>query len=381
LEKGNACMNALKKGCLRLALDRSQGVGWAEYHGKKWVLPKNNGALVIDDLNGVPRHIIEDRNDNITWEMATYDRVHRLKPSYTDKESGWLDGAEISCEKHFPEITNDSRRTNEVVELHETHFGVRPMRPLNLGDSEYDSSGYRTSQSFGMRVHVDGAVRETFNEVSNIEEDGTIIFSGSKIERRRIQPVFTAAASEFQLMHRSHDCLNKPRQQERSRRQNNKDNFELVMSSGLLHWITGYSDPLIDRVSLNEFDIEYDEVTAPSDVPGHGLLIRDEIHLQNAVIDEEATIMFWTSDSDPVTILGVGTILGYDDAIIRGGISWRLEYVVAGSIPENIVIGLGPDGLANLFDFRIVAGDQTNLLEDYYRDIRFNGGRQYLPVM
>ena len=71
---------------LRKAIEQPQGQGWSECSGDDWVSPKDNyGTLLLMDDNDTPRMLIEDQNDDWTWEDATFDRVQYQKACYVDK--------------------------------------------------------------------------------------------------------------------------------------------------------------------------------------------------------------------------------------------------------------------------------------------------------
>jgi len=72
--------------CMRYAVEPAQGRGWSECSGEDWVSPKDDyGILLMIDDNDTPRMLIEDQNDDFSWEDATFDRVEFQKSSFVDK--------------------------------------------------------------------------------------------------------------------------------------------------------------------------------------------------------------------------------------------------------------------------------------------------------
>ena len=71
---------------LRRAIETPQGQGWSECSGNSWISPKDNyGTLLLMDDNDTPRMLVEDQNDDMTWEDATFDRVEFQTQCYIDK--------------------------------------------------------------------------------------------------------------------------------------------------------------------------------------------------------------------------------------------------------------------------------------------------------
>ncbi len=144
---------------IRRAIEPVQGRGWNEISGEDWVNPKDNyGILLLMDDNDTPRMLIEDQNDDFTWEDATYDRVENLNPEWVDKyyeedlrsaDWRWILSASGTAEYYLdkPDGGNPYIDDPKKILLNDTEVDEGTLGALAAGEWGYgdnDTLGYNT---------------------------------------------------------------------------------------------------------------------------------------------------------------------------------------------------------------------------------------------
>lgn len=278
---------------------------------------------------------------------------------------------EIATETWYKENAADPANRHEVQE---SHINTRPQEPENKGDNNYDSNGYRSAQEFDLEVYADGNLNTPFATVDNIPENGDIVFSGEKVEARRLQFVFKSATSEFQIVSRNHNVVVKPKQGTRTERSSGSSNSETVIALPQLYISRNAFLPLLERISGEEIDGDVTQTAGPDGYSNSAITLNQNLSLLNDAIAGTYTFMFWRAVAAPVATVPLLPALTQQGATSNG---WQLMYVVGTVCPANLVITVG-----DVFDIRLYSSDISAYLGAYYTDVINNEEPKiYLPGM
>lgn len=293
-----------------------------------------------DTINKIYVRLIADEDPNTVVYLSRYIMAY------------WW--TEIDWEVWFKELIADPIKQEESLEITESHAFFRPQLPENKGYSNYDAEGYRPTQQIDMDVYKDGEIVTPFASVTDIPENGEIIFSGYKLEDRRLQFVLKGAASEIQLIGINHHIIVKPKQLERTNRVNTESSAEIILASPIL-WITrDYKSTLLERISGIVLS---GTVTAISGADGNatsGFLVNpsNPLNLFNSEIIGYYTIIVYSKGASLITIAGetfnvyLGTFNG-----------WWMYYAFGVGLDANKIITSG-----SIFDLRIYDFDARGYL-------------------
>lgn len=353
---------------LRMAFNRSQGIGWAECSGDDWISPKPyGGVLPIIDAYGHKRMLIEDESDDKTWEESTFDRVTYQGPAWKDKDDLASGGSEIALEKWEKELWY----RNLPMEHMRSKYRTVPQRPGNKGDTGYDANGYRTSQQFDIDAYVDGDLQTPFGSVYEIPEDGEIHFGGLKVSGRRHMFVFKCAASEVRITEAEHTMLIKSKVGTRTQRTMQSNTHALLLSQPVYR-LSRHITPLYELVRQSAISGNVTAITGPDGRSRSAITINAIMNLSNSAVSGAYTVIYWRKDTgDIATIPGLGGMTQYGDTFSN----WQMWYKTGTGLPANLVINKG-----SVFDIAIYDADVTDALLNLYNDIRYNAGRVYLPL-
>jgi PKD repeat protein len=358
--------------CLRLAVEPTQGLGWAEYEGDDWLTPELfGGILSVRGSDDIERNFVEDQNGSI-YEEGTFDRVVNLDYPWVDKEGD--SDSEIASEKWFREETAPAGGEQEIEQL-ASNFQTRPERPENKGKSGYDSNGYRTAQQFDLDLYVDGDLTRAFASCENIPENGEVNFGGHKFTGHRFMYVFKTAASAVKLTARKHLMRAYPVTTRAERTTNAQaaqvafSDKEFALDRGVSLGVAGKLKDLVSKTIL------LSSVTAVTGPDGRGrsaFQLSENLSLGNSALSGDYTIIFWRKTTGSVaTIDELGAPTAHDATFD----DWQLVYLTGSDLAANLTLTAGT--VAGLW---IINSDVTSYLSFLYSDIRYNAGKVYYPL-
>jgi len=355
------------KGCLRFATEVSEGQGWNECSGDSWVEPEINwGALPIVDDYKVPRALIIDRDGGI-FELDTFDRIASLEPPWLDKED--VDDTEIVWEKHCPEEVISSDQQNVTLKDNVSFTYIRPQSPSKRGEAGYTATGLRDAQELILDAYVDGEKITPAATADDFPENGSVVFSGSRVEGNRIQYVIKGTASELQITGRRHELLSEPNEGSVSNRTMTEHTAELALATPA-YWLSrgGGRALLYERVGKNTLDGDITAVTGPDARAESGMQLNAALALGNDAIAGAYTVIFWRTAGITVPALPALTDYGTSG-------TWTLSYVTNLVMAADLIVnGIGSD----IFDFRIYSGDVTAYAVNLFNDVVRNAGFSFL---
>jgi len=352
--------------CLRMSTERSEGIGWSLCSGISWVSPVADwGTFLVHDNNGVQRMLILD-DDYETYELDTFDRISVIQQYPLDKED--IDDSEISWERWLPEVTLGPASEHEFIEFDTFHAYLRPLYDANRGAAGYGSTGLRTALEMSLDVYTDGEKITYETTTHDFPENGDVVFSGHKVEARRIQPVLLGTAGELMVTGMIPEFVGKPKVGSRSERTMGEHTLQAEIVSDMTVWVSRGFNKLLDRISQNTLAGSASNAQGPDGRSSSAMNIISQISLANAVIATNYTIIYWYKSG--AAIAGTWTQYG----ATTGG--WQLQYRKgAGGIAINQVI---PTGLK--YDVRIYDKQLSNDAIAYiYRDVTGNEGHGVLP--
>lgn len=300
-----------------------------------------------------------------------YDTIYVRLPDNTDPDTkalGYVTGifwTEIAGEEWYPEEVSNPSAEENMQEFNEFHWYTRPYEAENKGKGGYDSNGYRESQSFSLDVYKDGSIVNPFASVGDIPENGDILFSGTKIECRRLMPVFKFAASELMIVGRNLFKIIKPQAGSREERTFDREVAELALSNAVYFVGRNVLTPLLERVSGTVLTGPAGVGIGPDGIDGSALVVPAAgLNLQNNAVVGAYTFMFWRSTLAPVVTAPALPALVQVGATYS---DWQLMYVVANNCPANIVL---TQGLVSTI--RIYESDVSAYLAMYYNSMRYD---------
>ena len=377
-----------KKVCLRFATEENEGYGWSECSGSKWLDPAEGGVYIIQDDNEVPRCIVEQSSDPYIYELDTFDRTNDLSPSPLD------DTVEIVGSKWGKEITAGAGQEDSEISDLLSKIQVRPNDPDNRSLTGYTAQGLRSSAQFGLDVYVDGEKNTAIATTSNLPIDGNspaggdIVFSGIKIDAKRLQYVYNFSAAEFLFTEMKHEILNKPSTSSVIGLTTNEKSLQNEMQSGKIFHATRNSI-ILDRVNKKSITSSSIISNAPgadrwsnSGLDCLGNLILNNVGLANP--HDFTILIFKRSTSSDFLFQGLflaPTI--YSPPVSLAIAGWSL-YIYKGALgfPVNQQItnlSLGVTSI-KIFDIRIYSKLLSDAaIADYYRNVSLNKGDAYLP--
>ena len=281
---------------------------------------------------------------------------------------------EIDTEMHFKEDIADPRKQQNKIEVQESHIFTRPQEPENKGDDEFDSNGYRIAQEFSLEVNVDGNLSLPFASIEDIPESGDLVFSGVKVEARRLQFILKSTASQFQLVGRNHTIVAKPKQGSRTERESGSSNRQIILATSLYHISRSSLNPLLERVSGDTIDGDVTQTTGPDGMGESAIILNAPLNLLNDAVVGSYTLFFWRSTAAPVATIPLLPALTQQGVTFD---AWQLMYVTGVNCPANLVVTVG-----TVYDIKLFNGDITDNLASYYADVRYNEEPKiYLPGM
>jgi hypothetical protein len=356
--------------CLRFATQHTEGIGWAEYSGADWVMPKDNwGTMLLIDSNFVPRFVVFDRDNNV-YECATFDRINEIRPAPTDKEVNGADGSEISWEKWGIEETASVDNEHKKIEHSESHVYVRPKYTEKRGQVGYTDSGLRDNLEIDLDCYVDGEKLSSEATTENIPENGDVVFSGHKVEARRIQFVWRGTASEVILTGIRHDLIAKMKCGSISERTMTEHSYELELASDKVVHLSRGLNLLKDRVSRNVLSGSVTSISGADGLQDSAFSTDTVIDLENPVVPNNYTIVMWADTQAPIN----GITFNQLSNEING-----FKFVYAKDVtglPANLEL----IDFAEYFDVRIYSKQISDgALNSMYNDVLKNQGRQYIP--
>jgi len=308
-----------------------------------------------------------------TWaygdnDTLGYDTLYVRLPDDTDPDTKAVDyvygyfWTEIPLEMHTKEeIPNDALQENKF-EVTESHIFTRPQDPENKGNDNYNDNGYRELQEIDLEAYVDGTLTRPFASIDDIPENGDAMFSGSKVEGRRIQFVVKAATSDIQIAGRNHAVIVKPKQGSRTERETTADTIESEFSVPEFRISRHAITPLLERVSKTVLTGTYTTITGPDARENSAVLLTAQLALLNDAVAGVYTVMFWRRTSDPAGVAALPALTQYGDTFD----TWQLMYVTGTNCPANLIISAG-----SFFDFIILNSNIVAYLPSYYNDVRY----------
>ena len=362
-------MSILKRTTLRYAVEPTQGRGWSEYSGDRWLSPvERHGVLHLTDDNESPRHLILDRDDQAAFEFGTFDRTTALGLPYVDKEDVY--DAEIGTAQWFGEEAVNPLNLQDYFNHQVSQIHVRPQNVYNKGNPNYGSEGYRSAQNFSLDIYADGSLLRPLASADEIPQDGFISFSGHHQDYKRLQFVIRSDASEFSLCGRKHNLVVKPKPGATADRTMLRDTLEVGLASKYYH-ISRYSTAMYERVSRATIPGVATLITGPDNRSESAMTLAAPTALLNTAFTGAYTFLFWRKTG--VTVTGLpDTLLDYGPT--HNG--WQLSSARSDS---NTLPALTISG-GDVFDIRIY---QSNLDDDYlaalHNDIIYNDGNGLLP--
>lgn len=369
--------------CLRLAVDPSQGQGWSEYCGSAWVEPVEDcGATLITDNNRRQRMVVEDRTDGLFWELATFNQNAYSGPSFLDKDVSGT-GTNIASQKMFGEDVAAVDQQHDRIELLESHAYVKPYDSMNVGKTGYSATGFPTGFTVDVEMYVDGVLRTKAAEDTAIPDSGDITFSGYKCDARRIQHRLKFATSEYRATGYVVDYLSKPSQGTPAQRKTGNGAAQLALAN-LILWATRDGRLAYDRINkkyATRTGITSAGATAPtSRQAGSFSSDANADHLSQylfndvkAVSSGTITVMYWGSGGVYTRINGAHhtDFSPYGNAVNGFALYYR--------VISSIALTSFSAGGGSIFDIRVLSGDASAYLADYYNDIVNNDGKSFLP--
>ena len=249
----------------------------------------------------------------------------------------------------------------------------------------YSATGMREDQIFTLEEYVDGE-KLTANAVAyNKPEDGDVSFAGTDIKARRLQFVWKSTCSEFRRVGDRHEIWVKPNQGSRAERQMTGWGYEQLLSGTGLKWHLGRSPSLgYERISKTILSlpgaIAMDGPdgmvnSAYAAIAGSDTITYDLVH---PAISGAFTIVMWRGVYPTVqrsgTTIAMATYGTWD--------AFALVYYTGTNLVANSLRLLIPSSHVGFwFSMRLVANNATatELLSDYFRDVKQHGGRKYEP--
>jgi PKD repeat protein len=351
--------------CLRFATEPSEGYGWNLCDGDDWVEPVTDyGLFTILDEYDVPRAIVLDTNDDGIYEVDTYDRIADIKPSPLDKGS-----TEITWEKWSPEIVVPNGEWAKI-EAAVSHVYIRPLDTGNRGETGYTSTGQRDAQEISLDVYSDGEKITPSASAEDVPEAGDLVFSGTKVEARRLQYVIRGTAGELRLTGRRHVVVQKPKTGSRTERTMTEHTAESALSSPVF-WLCRRAGRalLYELIGKNTITGTITAATGPDSRSLSAMTLGANLSLGNAAVAGAYTVFFWRTAGITTPALPALTDYGTSG-------TWSLSYVTGAGCPANVVVnGVG----SSIFDLRIYSGDVTTYAENLYNDVVRNAGKALLP--
>jgi hypothetical protein len=378
---------ASTKLALRYAVSAAQGEGWSEYRGDEWLWPSRLGAdgnemrgqiLSFIDRVGNKRTIFAlDYVDMgttyaIWFEHSTWERAAEYGPSYADKSgvpaAYGITEEEIETETWFGEETVSPIDEHSKLEDMVSHFGFRPQSYHDRGITGYTDAGYRNAQAVSLEVHADGDIAAPLAVVSDIPENGDVVFPGTHVEARRLLYVLKTAASSFKMTCRSHTLLPKREQGSRTERIMGETTDGRLIVDNLAYRMSRHRLPLYEYVRAAQIATTANctLITGPDGRARSAFQLDANINLQNAAIAGAYTLIFWRQAG--VTIPALPALTQYGAA---SG-AWTMQYVQNNNCPADVIITAG-----SIYDVLICDADVTAALAAIYRDVLNNAGKAF----
>lgn len=359
--------NLIAKKCYRLAINKSQGIGWSEFTGE-WVWPSNpNDVYNYIDASNVERSFVKDWVRAKSYEIDTFNRQNYLGPTYLDKDVSGT-GTEIATEDWLPEIMVPNNAGRSQLRHEVSKDSVRPLKWENRGATGYTASGLRTGQDLSLDVYVDGEKVTPAAYSSDYPEDADVTFKGVKISGERLQFVHKSTASEFRRVSTYHKLLTQPQVAPRLSRKDLQSGYQELMVSGKLIHITRGKTPFYDLVSKNVFSGSGTKITGPDGLSGTAISLTSTLQL-GSFGSSDYTILFWYKTG---LILNQFTSTAFVGAIVN---DWRLVRGIKTGTLTNVVLQAN-----EIYDLRLYNKTiSTKAALDYYNDVVKNAGNAYLP--
>jgi len=299
-----------------------------------------------------------------------FNTVYVRLPDNTDpdtKNLGYVMGfwwTEISWEEWFQEEVSNPSGQEDDFEVPVQHYYTRPYEPENKGKAGYDENGYRIAQQFDLDIYRDGTLTMPFRSVVNTPDNGDIMFSGTKIEGKRIMPVFKGSASEVMLVGRDMTKIIKPKQDDREHRRTDSNTAETALAAKRFHLGRNLLQPLLERVSGNVIPGAVGQTIGPDGNDGSAIILTANLNLINNAVAGAYTFVFFRSVLIPVaTVPALAALTQQGDTYS----DWQLMYVTGNNCPANLVITPG-----TISEVVIYEGDITEWLTMYYMDARYS---------
>jgi len=309
-----------------------------------------------------------DYGDN---DALGYDTLYVRLPDDTDpdtKDNGYVIGvywSEIACEEWYGEEVSDPNAEESKQEVQELHWYTRPQKPENKGSVNYNDFGYRDAQEFSVDIYVDGNLTRPFSSVSAIPENGDIVFSGVKVEGRRIMPVFKTAASEVLIVGRNLYKIIKPSVGSRTERTMDHATAELALATPVLFIGRDIANSLLNRATGETNPGTVGVGIGPDGFDGSAIVIPAAgLTLNNAAIAGVYTFIFWRSiDGVTSTVPGLPALTQIGETFNN----WQLMYVTGVGCPAAILITQGLVSGIRLYSTNVVT-----YLTLYYNSMRYD---------
>lgn len=300
-----------------------------------------------------------------------YDTIYVRLPDDTDPDSkalGYVEGVfwtEIPSETWYGEDVSNPNAEENYQEVVEQHWYTRPYEAENKGKSNYDSKGYRTAQVFSLDMYKDGNLVRPFASVSEIPENGDIVFSGIKLQGRRFQPVFKTTTSEFMIVGRNLFKVIKPMAGSSDEQVTDRTKAEIALASPSFFIGRDRLNPLLNRVNGETIPGSVGLAIGPDGFDGSAIVIPVAgLNLTNDAIAGVYTFLFWRSTTAPVvTVPLLPALTQFGETYSN----WQLMYVTASVCPANLVLS---QGIASTI--RLYSSDVTEYLQLYYNSMRYD---------